>query len=216
MLHEKSFPDSWKDVKRVVVIQLGSLGDVIASGLVLRALKQTISASKITLITSPSGSSIVPWMPWVDETWVHQTDKYIELDQEMHFIQKLQQSCFDAAVILTNGTQSPYPIAYCCYLAGIPIRLGQSQEFGGGVLSQWIKPSSNNLHPIDRHLELLKLAGFVVTDRHIELRVPAEIQPQVKLLLQRMERLDCSLNDGAIECLTLLRQARQVIPSTRI
>lgn len=42
---------------------------------------------------------------------------------------------FDAALILTQAGQSPYTLAYICYLAGIPIRIGASEEFGGGVLS---------------------------------------------------------------------------------
>ncbi|NJL22052.1 MAG: hypothetical protein HC895_16540 [Leptolyngbyaceae cyanobacterium SM1_3_5] len=47
---------------------------------------------------------------------------------------------FDGAIVLTAPMQSPYPAAYRCYLAGIPIRVGQSIEFGGGVLSHCIEP----------------------------------------------------------------------------
>ena len=50
-------------------------------------------------------------------------------------IPQLRDRRFDAAIILTQSGQSPYAAAYLCYLAGIPIRVGQSCEFGGSVLS---------------------------------------------------------------------------------
>jgi hypothetical protein len=52
-----------------------------------------------------------------------------------HAITWLRQHQFDVAVILTPPGQSPYTLGYLCYLAGIPIRIGHSQEFGGQVLS---------------------------------------------------------------------------------
>lgn len=73
----------------------------------------------------------------------------------------LQQG-FDAAIVFTADRQSPYPIAYLCYLAGIPIRIGQSLEFGGGVLSHAVKPSEATGG--DRHLYLLQAVGFPAVD----------------------------------------------------
>jgi hypothetical protein len=64
-------------------------------------------------------------------------------------------SC-DAAVILTSAGQSPYSAAYLCYLAGIPVRIGRSLEFGGGVLTHWVKTLPEK-DPVDRHLSLLRL-----------------------------------------------------------
>jgi hypothetical protein len=47
----------------------------------------------------------------------------------------LRQHQFNASVILNGPDQSPYALGYLCYLAGIPIRLGYSHEFGGQVLT---------------------------------------------------------------------------------
>jgi hypothetical protein len=52
----------------------------------------------------------------------------------------LRQQQFDAAVILTTPGQSPYTLGYLCYLAGIPLRIGHSYEFGGQVLSHCSSP----------------------------------------------------------------------------
>ncbi|MEB3357765.1 MAG: hypothetical protein VKK04_13635 [Synechococcales bacterium] len=56
-------------------------------------------------------------------------------NSQMAIIQWLREQGADAVVILTGRGRSPYCWAYRCYLAGIPIRIGQSSEFGGQVLS---------------------------------------------------------------------------------
>lgn len=69
------------------------------------------------------------------------------------------QPGFEAAMIFTAPGRSPYAIAYLCYLAGIPIRVGQSIEFGGGVLSHWVKPPLRAVGA-EYHLHLLRSVGL--------------------------------------------------------
>ena len=76
-------------------------------------------------------------------------------------IDRLQQGSFDAAIVLTAPHQSPYSLAYLCYLAKIPIRIGQSQEFGGGVLSHWIQPPASRISIEDYNRHLLQFADFL-------------------------------------------------------
>lgn len=93
---------------------------------------------------------------------------------------KLQSHAFEAAILFTAPGQSPYTLAYLCYLAGIPVRIGQSREFGGGVLSHCFSPPEGRLaRPgtspcapspggmagdgaawVNPHLNLLLLAGL--------------------------------------------------------
>ncbi|MBD2021716.1 hypothetical protein H6F43_16165 [Leptolyngbya sp. FACHB-36] len=105
-------------------------------------------------------------------TWAHQTDfdtvaqrfqmhhlNWTE-DPDLRLVEALRDRQFDAAIILTAAGRSPYALAYLCYLAGIPIRLGQSCEFGGGVLSSCVAPAIDPLPAIDYQLRLLESAGF--------------------------------------------------------
>lgn len=55
----------------------------------------------------------------------------------------LRQQQFDAALILTVPGQSPYTLGYLCYLAGIPVRVGRSLEFGGQVLTHCWEPQDD-------------------------------------------------------------------------
>jgi hypothetical protein len=68
-------------------------------------------------------------------------DKTSMLQPNPHeMINVLAKQQFEAVIIFTEPDQSPYSLAYFSYLAGIPIRIGQSCEFGGGLLSLPIQP----------------------------------------------------------------------------
>ncbi len=149
-------PEDWQNLQRVLVIQLGSLEDVRLTAPALRKLRQLLPDVAIVLMTSLSVTQLATETHWVDE-FIYAVDAKTHLDTSLQsLIVKLSSHSFDAAIIFTNGQESPYPLAYVCYLAGIPIRLGQSQEFGGSVLSQWVPPLTDN--PVDRHLFLIDLA----------------------------------------------------------
>ncbi len=87
----------------------------------------------------------------------------ISMSNQTQLIDRLKDFSFDAAIIFTTQSQSPYSFAYLCYLANIPIRLGQSLEFGGGLLTPWVKPLISPVSLADHHLHLLRSAGFITS-----------------------------------------------------
>lgn len=85
-------------------------------------LRATFPEAELTVVES---SQIASWLSADEATLV----------DWQQAIAWLRQGGFDAAVMLTAPGQSPYTLGYLCYLAGIPIRVGRSSEFGGQVLS---------------------------------------------------------------------------------
>ncbi|MBE9167004.1 hypothetical protein IQ238_05455 [Pleurocapsales cyanobacterium LEGE 06147] len=111
------------------------------------------------LCNSYMAEEIRSLLPWVDRVFPYATS-WQNPAREKELVEKLRQLAFDAAIIFTGTTESSYPLAYLCYLAGISIRVGQSREFGGGVLSHAIKPPLDDLSDRNPHLYLLDSAGF--------------------------------------------------------
>ncbi len=152
-------PDCWQNVRRLLVA-LGSVEDVVLTEPALRTLRQLLPDAVITLMATPACSQVALRQTWVDDVLVYESGVMsANTEREIALIETLRDRCFDAAIVFTNN-QSPYPLAYICYLAGIPIRLGQSQEFGGSVLSQCVKPQELDTHLLDKQLFLLESAGF--------------------------------------------------------
>jgi ADP-heptose:LPS heptosyltransferase len=182
--------DHWGNVRRVLVIRLDNIGDVVMTGPALRTLRAHLPAAEITLMTSRAGAQVAPLLSWVDHLLVHRAlwqDLHHALPfdpaREQGLIDTLRAGCFDVAVIFTSFSQSPYPPGYACYLAGIPVRLGQAREFGGAVLSPCVTPPADDAHQVDRNLHLLQAAGLTPAGRHLELEVPAHVIADADALL---------------------------------
>ena len=146
----------WQDVERVLVIQGGSYEEALIPA--LRTLRQSLPDAAITLMTTSASSQLTSKPLWVDDVLVYENAVFTSnREQILTLIEILSCRAFNAAVIFTNA-QSPYPLAYICYLAGIPIRLGQSHEFGGSLLSRWVKCQTADNQ--NRHMFLLESSGF--------------------------------------------------------
>ncbi len=184
----------WEQVRRILAIRLDNIGDVVMLGPALRTIRTNLPQARVTLMASPAGSQVAEMLPWVDEVMTHRAlwqdvSGALELDpnRELDLIAEIRRRHFDAAIIFTSFSQSPYPPAYVCYLAEIPIRLGQSKEFGGGVLSQWVRALPDEAHQVDRNLHLLGQAGFELADTKLELRVPDAAQKNADRWLRQAQ-----------------------------
>jgi len=184
-------PEPWQAVNNILAIRLDNIGDLVMLGPSLRSLRRALPQATITLMVSPGGRHVAPLLPWVDDVLVHRAvwqdlsgSIPQDLQREMALIDDVRNRRFDAAIIFTSFSQSPYPPAHVCYLAGVPMRLGQSKEFGGALLSQWVKPLPDPTHQVDRNLHLLESAGIPTAGRHLELSVPDGIQASADQLLR--------------------------------
>ncbi len=181
---------AWAEARRLLVMRLDNIGDVVMTGPVLRALKENQPGVHLTLMASPGGSKAAALLPWVDDvlTWrvVWQDLGRLPFDpaREMEMIEAMKAGGYDGAVVLTSFKQTPHPAGYASYLAGIPLRLGESKEWGGGVLTDEVPAAPDGLHQAERNLRLVEHAGLRVRDRSLGLRVPEEARSSVAGILE--------------------------------
>src|SRR5437899_10599286 len=161
-------------------------------GPALRAVKETVPQAKLTLLASPAGTTAVPLLPWVDEvlTWRvvwKDIGGRIPFDpvRERELIEMLATRQFDAALIFTSFSQTPHIAGYVCYLAGIPLRAGESKEFGGSTLTTELRSAPDELHQVERNLRLVEYLGFTVRDRQMVVVIPEQARAAVPCLLTR-------------------------------
>jgi lipopolysaccharide heptosyltransferase II len=168
-----------KDLDRILVVRLDNIGDMVMTGPALRALRNAFPSADITMMVSPAGQQVTPFLPWIDEViawraiWQEiSPNAPLNPNRELRLVELLKNRHFDAVFILTSFSQSPYPVASTCYLAGIPLRIGQSKEFGGGLLTHWVKAQPDRSHQVDRNLHLLEAVGILADGSHMELHLP--------------------------------------------
>jgi len=175
---------------RILAVRLDNVGDVVMLSPALRALRGAFPSSHITLLCSKAGATVAPMLPGTDETIVHRAlwqdvSGAFPFDPaaEQAFIASLAARRFDAAFIFTSFSQSPFPPAYACYLAGIPQRFGESKEFGGSLLTVAAPPLPDHVHQVDRNLHLLAAAGIPADGTQMELHIPPSAAARASELL---------------------------------
>lgn len=183
----------WLAAKNILAVRLDNIGDVIMLGPALRAVKETLPHARLTLLASPGGATAVPLLPWVDDviTWRvvwQDVGGRIPFDpaRERELIDMLAERKFDAALIFTSFSQTPHTPGYACYLAGIPLRAGESKEFGGSTLTTELRGAADELHQTERNLRLVEHLGFVARERSLKVIIPDEARPAVSSLLERV------------------------------
>jgi ADP-heptose:LPS heptosyltransferase len=169
------------DLQRILVVRLDNIGDLIMLSPALKALRAAYPKASITLMVSPGGAEAADLLPWIDTifpwkaSWQEIGQNFPgTIEQEFGLIDEIRSKAFDAAFIFTSFSQSPYPPAYISYLAGVKARIGQSKEFGGKLLTHWVKPLPDAEYQVDRNLHLLSSIGIPVTDSPMEIRIPEQ------------------------------------------
>lgn len=172
--------ERWQGVRRLLAMRLDNIGDVLMTGPALRAIRQRLPGAHLILMVSPAGQEAARLLPGVDQVlvwrslWQDMGDLPFEPAREFGLIRTLRGLRLDAAVIFTSFSQSPHVAAYACYLAGIPLRLGEPKDFGGAVLTDTPStPTPLEAHQVDRNLRLLGAVGLTSADHSLAIDLPA-------------------------------------------
>ena len=181
----------WLTARNILAVRPDNIGDVVMLGPALRAVKETSPTARITLLASPGGATAAPLLPWVDDVIVERVIWQdvggripFDPDRERALIECLAERHFDAALIFTSFSQSPHTPAYLCYLAGIPLRAGESKEFGGSALSDELRGVPDELHQVERNLRLVEHLGFVAHDRRMLVWLSDDDRTEARRLLE--------------------------------
>jgi ADP-heptose:LPS heptosyltransferase len=170
-------PIPWKSLDRLLVVRPDNLGDVLLAGPALRALRSAAPQAQIDLLASPAGAPAADLLPEVHSVVVaqvswQQIDPHAGAPDE-GLVRSLAERDYDAAIVLTSFSQSPWPAGYVCQQAGIPVRAGTSKEFGGTALTHWVPAPEDDLHQVDRSLAVLERLGVPGAGQALHATVPA-------------------------------------------
>jgi len=178
---------SWQNARRILCIRPDNMGDVLMTEPAMRALRDAVPGRRITLLASPSGAAVAPYLGCVDEVityeapWV-KNDSQAPPEADLQMIERLRAASFDAAVIFTVYSQSALPAALMCRLSGLPLVLAHSRENPYRLLSDWVREAApreggvpdDGRHEVQRQLDLVQAVGAHTRD--IRMRATAFAQ----------------------------------------
>jgi lipopolysaccharide heptosyltransferase II len=170
---------AWNDARNVLCIRLDYLGDVLMCTPAMRALRDAVPGRRLTLLTSPGGAALLPYVPELDAAlpfeapWM-KNSRPQDAAALLAMADTLRGRRFDAAVIFTTYSQSALPAAMLCHLAGIPLRLACCRENPYQMLSDWVpetEPRQPPRHEVRRQLDLVASIGARVADERLSFSV---------------------------------------------
>jgi len=178
-------------LERILIVRLDNIGDLVMLSPSVKALRTRCPRASITLLCSKAGAQVAPLIEEIDDIIVERVvwqdafgDLPLDPTREMALVARIAEYRFDAAFIFTSFSQSPYPPTYACYLAGIPVRVAQTEHFGGSLLSHWVAPPPPSTHQALRNCNLLQGVGIEIEDPSLALSIPGEVEESVDELLE--------------------------------
>ncbi|WP_202033665.1 glycosyltransferase family 9 protein [Massilia sp. Se16.2.3] len=165
----------WHTARHLLCVRLDSLGDVLMCTPALRALRAQYPGRRLTLLTSPSGAALAPYLADVDTVlayeapWMKSSAPETR-EHHLALVEALAAQRFDGAVIFTCYSQNALPAALLCQLAGIPLRAAYYREKPYQLLTDGIsdpEPGTLVRHEVQRQLDLVRHLGAETADERL-------------------------------------------------
>jgi ADP-heptose:LPS heptosyltransferase len=171
-----------RGMRRVLVVRLDSIGDVLLAG---PAIAATAAGGSVDVLCSSVGRPAAELLPGVGRTivfdapWILQPGPPVTADGLQRLINELGAWSYDAAAILTSSHQSALPTAMILRLAGIPRLAAVSIDYPGSLLDHRLR-GDPDLHEVERALAVVEMIGVEVGDPATHrLRVDVDAAPPV-------------------------------------
>ena len=144
-----------RPIKRVLVIKLGALGDIVQATGPFAAIRRYHGDAHITVLTTKLFRDFTAAGGWFDEVWVDDRPSWRELRSWRESLRRLRGGRFDRVYDLQTSDRTA--ILYRL------LALGQKPEWSGtvyGCSHRDTNPRRNDIHTIERQAEQLAIAGI--------------------------------------------------------
>ena len=117
-----------KDIKKILLIQLGDIGDVVWMMPTVRAIKESVSGSRIYLLLQEGTGSLLEDDPLIERVFEVMSRKKGNLlggaVDQLHFLKEFRSPGYDMAIDMRSGDRG----AFMAFLSGARIRVTQAWQ----------------------------------------------------------------------------------------
>ncbi len=158
-------------MKRILIINVNWLGDVLFSTPMIRALREKFPDAHIACLVVPRCKEVLESNPRLNEVIIYEEQEgHKGIFGKLKLIAELKKRKFDAAILVHRS----FTRALIAFLAGIPRRIGYRTKNRSFLLSDAVSLPEEELHRVDYFLNLARAVGadgggreyeFFVSDR---------------------------------------------------
>jgi heptosyltransferase-1 len=161
-----------RTAKRLLVLDLGFLGDTVHLIPALGVIRDAWSAAELHVMVAAHVTDLLQATPWVDQVWGYpRFPKGPKPWNDIGRVRALRAAGFDAVINLNGSDRS----SFLTWLSGAPLRLGR-------CASVTLKKRLLFSHPLalprggqpvwKQHCECLKLAGIPCAEQGFRIEIP--------------------------------------------
>jgi len=157
--------------KRILIVNVNWLGDVLFSTPLIRALRQKYPNAYVACMVIPRCREVLEHNPRIDELLVYdEEDAHKGVAGKLKFISELHKKNFSEAIILHRSLTRTLLVA----LAKVPKRIGYYTKKRGFLLTEKPLVPDSQIHRIDLFCELGEKVGVEVKERAPEFYIKDE------------------------------------------
>ncbi|MDP3722063.1 MAG: lipopolysaccharide heptosyltransferase II [Candidatus Omnitrophota bacterium] len=194
--HLSPFTSPLPSPRRILVIRLDRIGDVVLSTPVFQALRRQFPHAFIAAMVRPACRDVVEGHPALDEVILYDKDgRHRRLTETIRFARRLRRTAFDTALILHPTNRSHW----ITWLAGIPVRIGYDRK-SAWLLTHRIPHRKHEgvQHEAAYTLEMLRVFDPAIGPGGLHIPPPPP-EPLIRIHPQAEQRVDVLLAEVAIQ-----------------
>ncbi len=191
----KARPVKLERVRKVLLIRLRRIGDVVTVTPCTRAIKETFPDAHLAVLVEKPSQGVLLGNPYVDEIIVREEEEYKTnewlgfLRNDLKFLFSLRRRGFDLTINLHGGPRATIQTLF----SGARYRLGGFTDWHHWnwvynirtrPLTEMLGEHGRESHIVERHLATLEAAGIETTDRSLVMAVTKEAEASLDRLLR--------------------------------
>ena len=166
---------------RLLIMETGLIGELLAVTPVLRAIRKARPESRVTVMVRPGSAPVLVANPNVDRLLPLVGKERKGFLGVMRLASWVRSKDFDAVLVLHTSFRS----ALIALMGAAPVRAGLACE-GRGLLLSHKKPRDRDAYEVDEHLAVLELIGIPPDGRELEIYLTEEERRSARTILGRM------------------------------
>ncbi len=180
-------------IRKILLVKLSSIGDVVHSLPVLKALRSRYPKAHITWVVKPFCSEIIEGNPYLDEVLIFERQKWSSFKNASSGIRDFRQLIRDVRAKefdMVVDLQGLFYTGLITFLSGAPIRVGFANAREGSHLfyNHKVKVPTMNLHAVDRYMLVVEALGIEAREKDFSIVTGAQDQRFVEDLLGKIQR----------------------------
>jgi len=177
---------NFRNIKKILVIKLRHIGDVLLTVPVFRALRENFPDAHLAALVNSGTEEVLSGNPLIHEIIIfnrnikkmQSVQKYIE---ELSFLKTIRKKGFDMIVDLTSGDRA----AIISFTSGARYRIAYDPDKGGFLGKRYLythlaAKKRGDQHMVLRNLDVVKQFGIDTQNREVNLFIPEEARIFVK------------------------------------